>query len=125
MGLLRSLKRGRSIALMNDQKYNAGLAVPFFGHKCMTADGPTRLALKFGVPLIPITGRRIEGTRFIARAYPAIRLDYAHPDDEKSVLDGVRRVNAFMEERIREAPGQWFWSHRRWPKAAWAQAGVV
>ncbi|MCX7358673.1 MAG: lipid A biosynthesis acyltransferase, partial [Alphaproteobacteria bacterium] len=36
MGLLRSLKRGRSIALMNDQKYNAGLAVPFFGHNCMT-----------------------------------------------------------------------------------------
>ena len=63
MGLLRSLKRGRSVALMNDQKYNAGLAVPLFGYDCMTADGPTRLALKFNVPLIPITGRRIEGTQ--------------------------------------------------------------
>ncbi len=125
MGLLRSLKRGRSIALMNDQKYNAGLSVPLFGHNCMTADGPTRLALKFGVPLIPITGRRIEGTNFIATAYPAIPLDYDKPDDEQTVYDGVKRVNEFMEARIREAPGQWFWSHRRWPKSAWVEAGVM
>lgn len=125
MGLLRSLKRGRSIALMNDQKYNAGLAVPFFGHKCMTADGPTRLALKFKVPLIPITGRRVNGTHFISTAYPAIELDYTKPDDEQTVFDGVKRVNEFMEARVRDAPGQWFWSHRRWPKSAWVDAGVM
>jgi len=125
MGLLRSLKRKRSIALMNDQKYNKGLAVPFFGYDCMTADGPTRLALKFNVPLIPITGRRIEGTKFVATAYPPIPLDYSKPDDDQTVLDGVKRINAFMEERVREAPGQWFWAHRRWPKEAWVKAGVM
>jgi KDO2-lipid IV(A) lauroyltransferase len=125
MGLLRSLKRGRSVALMNDQKYNAGLAVPFFGYDCMTADGPVRLALKFNVPLIPITGRRIEGTKFVATAYPAIELDYDNPDSDQTVFDGVKRVNEFMEARVREAPGQWFWAHRRWPKSAWVKAGVM
>ena len=125
MGLLRSLKKKRSIALMNDQKYNKGLAVPFFGYDCMTADGPTRLALKFGVPLIPITGRRIEGTKFVATAYPPIPLDYANPDADQTVYDGVLRINQFMEERVREAPGQWFWAHRRWPKEAWKKAGVM
>ncbi|PZO55959.1 MAG: lipid A biosynthesis acyltransferase [Alphaproteobacteria bacterium] len=125
MGLLRSLKKKRSIAVMNDQKYNKGLAVPFFGYDCMTADGPTRLALKFGVPLIPITGRRLEGTQFVATAYPAIPLDYAKPDDPQTVYDGVKRINEFMEARVREAPGQWFWPHRRWPKEAWRKAGVM
>jgi KDO2-lipid IV(A) lauroyltransferase len=125
MGLLRSLKKGRSVALMNDQKYNMGLAVPFFGYECMTADGPTRLALKFKVPLIPITGRRIEGTKFVATAYPPIQLDYDKPDDEQTVYDGVKRVNEFMEARVREAPSQWFWAHRRWPKEAWKKAGVM
>jgi len=125
MGLLRSLKKGRSIALMNDQKYNMGLAVPLFGYECMTADGPTRLALKFKVPLIPITGRRIGGVKFVARAYEPITLDYDKPDDEATVYAGVKRVNEFMEARIREAPGQWFWSHRRWPKEAWMKAGVM
>ena len=122
---VRSLAKKRSIALMNDQKYNDGLAVPFFGYECMTADGPTRLALKFGVPLIPITGRRIEGTRFVATAYPPIKLDYTKPDDPQTVYNGVKRVNEFMEARVREAPGQWFWPHRRWPKEAWAKAGVM
>lgn len=125
MGLLRSLMKKRSVALMNDQKYNAGLAVPLFGYDCMTADGPTRLALKFKVPLIPITGRRIEGTKFVATAYDPILLDYERPDDDVTVYNGVKRVNEFMEARIREAPGQWFWAHRRWPKEAWAKAGVM
>jgi KDO2-lipid IV(A) lauroyltransferase len=125
MGLLRSLMKKRSVALMNDQKYNKGLAVPFFGYDCMTADGPTRLALRFKVPLIPITGRRIEGTKFVATAYPAVQLDYDKPDNDQTVYDGVKRINEFMEERVREAPGQWFWAHRRWPKEAWMMAGVM
>ncbi len=125
MGLLRSLMKKRSVALMNDQKYNKGLAVPFFGYDCMTADGPTRLALKFNVPLIPITGRRIEGTKFVATAYPPIQLDYANPTDDKTVFDGVKRINEFLEARVREAPAQWFWAHRRWPKEAWKKAGVM
>lgn len=125
MGLLRSLKKGRSVALMNDQKYNMGLAVPLFGYDCMTADGPTRLALKFKVPLIPISGRRIAGTKFHVRVHEPIPLDYDRPDAEETVYAGVKRVNEFMEARIREAPEQWFWAHRRWPKEAWKQAGVM
>lgn len=125
MGLLRSLMKGRSIALMNDQKYNKGLAVPFFGYDCMTADGPTRLALKFNAPLIPITGRRMPDGKFVATAYPALPLDYANPTADQTVFDGVKRVNEFMEARVREAPAQWFWAHRRWPKEAWKKAGVM
>ena len=124
MGLLRSLMKQRSVALMNDQKYNAGLSVPFFGHECMTADGPVRLALRFKVPLIPITGRRIDSKRFLATAYEPIPLDYDRPGDA-AVLDGVTRVNKFMEARVLEAPEQWFWAHRRWPKSAWREAGVM
>jgi Kdo2-lipid IVA lauroyltransferase/acyltransferase len=125
MGLLRSLKKNRSVALMNDQKYNMGLAVPLFGYDCMTADGPTRLALKFNVPLVPISGRRIEGTRFRVTIHDPIPLDYDKPDAEETVYAGVKRINAFMEARILEAPAQWFWAHRRWPKEAWRKAGVM
>ena len=125
MGLLRSLAKGRSVALMNDQKYNAGVAAPLFGYDCMTADGPTRLALRFKLPLIPITGRRTEGLRFKVTVHEPIELDYGKADDEQTVIDGVKRVNQFMEARIREAPEQWFWAHRRWPKEAWVKAGVM
>jgi KDO2-lipid IV(A) lauroyltransferase len=52
-----------------------------------------------------------------------IPLDYAAPQ-ETEIPAAVRRINAFMEARIREAPQDWFWVHRRWPKEAWAKAGV-
>ncbi|MDX2274761.1 MAG: lysophospholipid acyltransferase family protein [Hyphomonadaceae bacterium] len=125
MGLLRALTKKRSVALMNDQKYNQGVAAPLFGYDCMTADGPTRLALKFRAPLIPISGRRIGGLRFHVKVHDPIPLNYDAPEDAESVRDGVFKVNQFMEARIREAPEQWFWVHRRWPKEAWQKAGVM
>ncbi|HRE44003.1 MAG TPA: lysophospholipid acyltransferase family protein [Terricaulis sp.] len=124
MGLLRALKQGKSVGLMNDQKYNAGVAAPLFGYDCMTADGPTRLALRFKAPLIPISGRRLKGTHFRVTVHDPIPLDY-DSEGEAPVIDGVRRVNQFIETLIREAPEQWFWAHRRWPKEAWAKAGVA
>ncbi|MBL8549221.1 MAG: lysophospholipid acyltransferase family protein [Hyphomonadaceae bacterium] len=124
MGLMRALARKETIVLMNDQKYNEGLAAPFFGHDCMTADGPARLALRFKLPLVPLSLRRTAPQAFSATVHPAIPLDYDAPLDEAAQA-AVRGVNAFMEARVREAPEQWFWVHQRWPKSAWKDAGVL
>jgi KDO2-lipid IV(A) lauroyltransferase len=124
VGLMRALARGETVVLMNDQKYNEGVAAPFFGHACMTADGPARLALRFKAPLIPLSLRRIEGVRFTATVHPPIPLDYDAPLNEAAAA-AVRRVNEFMEARVRAAPEQWFWVHQRWPKSAWREAGVL
>lgn len=123
MGLLRALARKETVVLMNDQKYNEGVAAPLFGYDCMTADGPTRLALRFGVPLIPFSLRRLGGVRFRSVVHEPIAIDYAA--GEAAIPDAVRRINQFMEARIREAPEQWFWVHNRWPKEAWKEAGVL
>jgi KDO2-lipid IV(A) lauroyltransferase len=122
MGLLRALKRGVSVALMNDQKYNEGIGVPLFGYDAMTADGPSRLALKFGVALQPMSLTR-EGARFTATVHDPmiVRTDIA---EEDAIRDSVRAINVFMEARIRARPHEWFWVHRRWGKEAWAAAGV-
>lgn len=125
MGLLRALARGSSVALMNDQKYAEGLPTPFFGHTAMTADGPARLALRHGVPLIPFALRRIGNeTRFRVTIHPPIEMDPLGPPAEV-LQKAVSAVSAFIEARVREAPEQWFWVHRRWPKEAWEAAGVA
>ncbi|MBI1187135.1 MAG: lipid A biosynthesis acyltransferase [Alphaproteobacteria bacterium] len=123
MALIRALKRKETIVLMNDQKYNEGVAAPLFGHDAMTADGPARLAIANRVPLIPFSLKRLGGLRFRSTVHEAIPIDYDKGD--AAVAETVRRVNAFMEARIREAPEQWFWVHRRWPKEAWRAAGVL
>jgi len=62
--LMSALKSGRSVALLNDQKFREGLAVPFFEVPAMTAQGPARLAMKYDVPIIPISTVRTGPARF-------------------------------------------------------------
>jgi KDO2-lipid IV(A) lauroyltransferase len=118
MGLMRALARGESVALMNDQKYSDGVIAPFFGHDAATADGPTRLALRFGVPLVPLTIERLPGVRFRVRVHDPIPIDADAPADQ-AVRDAVVRLNAFLEAEVRARPEAWFWVHRRWPRDAW------
>lgn len=125
VALARALRNRETVVLMNDQKYNEGVAAPLFGHDCMTADGPTRLALRYKVPLVPLSLRRIGTTpRFKMIVHEALPLD-CEADEKVEIAASVRRINAFMEARIREAPEQWFWVHKRWPKSAWTAAGAM
>jgi KDO2-lipid IV(A) lauroyltransferase len=112
--LLAALGRGDSVALMNDQKFNGGVAAPFFGLTCHTAPGPSRLALRFDTVLQPMSVQRKRKARFRVVVHDPIHL--AHTGDNSAdVATGVRKVNAFVEERVRERPAEWFWTHKRWP----------
>lgn len=113
--LLEALSNGESVALLNDQKFNTGVSVPFFGQEAMTAQGATRLALKTGRPLLPMAVTR-DGANFTVTFYEPIKLENTG-NREADVLSGVTQVTTFIEDRIRENPAQWFWVHRRWPKA--------
>ncbi len=117
--LLEGMKEGRSVALMNDQKFNNGVAAPFFGHDARTAPGPTRLAIRFGTVLQPMSVQRIKGARFRAVVHDPIMVP-SSGDRTADIEAGVRLINAFMEERIRERPAEWFWVHRRWPNEVYA-----
>jgi Kdo2-lipid IVA lauroyltransferase/acyltransferase len=112
--LLDALENGVSVALMNDQKFNSGVPGPFFGHLAYTAPGPTRLALRFGTVLQPMSVQRIKGARFRAVIHEPIELDHTG-DRSADIAAGVAKINAFMEDRIRERPSEWFWVHKRWP----------
>lgn len=114
--LLLNLKQGMSVALMNDQKMNDGIAAPFFGHDAMTASGPAKMAMRFGAPIVPIGVRRIGGTRFRVTFYEPIPHSTLE-DKSAAVLETVTGINKWVENRILEAPEQWFWVHRRWDKA--------
>lgn len=112
--LLEGMGRGESVALMNDQKFNGGIAAPLFGVMAHTAPGPTRLALRFGTVLQPMSVQRKDKARFRVIVHPPIKL--AKTGDRAADLEaGVRQVNAFIEDRVRARPAEWFWVHKRWP----------
>jgi KDO2-lipid IV(A) lauroyltransferase len=113
--LMRAIGRGESIALLNDQKFNGGVEAPFFGVMAHTAPGPSTFALRFGIPLQPLSVQRAgPGARFEVFVHEPIVLEDTG-DREADIEAGVRRINAFIEERIRARPAEWFWVHRRWP----------
>ena len=117
--VLETLKAGGAVALLNDQKFNTGVEAPFFGEPARTAFGPTRLALRFGGRLHPMSVTRLPGVRFRVTAHEPIVLARTG-DREADLAAGVAQVNAFMEARIREHPAEWWWVHKRWPKAVYA-----
>jgi KDO2-lipid IV(A) lauroyltransferase len=112
--MLEAMSNGVSVALMNDQKFNTGVEGPFFGHPVRTAPGPTRTALRFDTVLQPMSVQRIKGARFRAVVHEPIVLQHTG-NRTADIAAGVAQINAFMEERIRERPEEWFWVHKRWP----------
>src|SRR6185312_7688803 len=112
--LLRALSRGESVALMNDQKFNGGVAAPLFGVMAHTAPGPSSFALRFGIPIQPMSVERIHKAHYRVIVHEPFWLEDTG-DREADIETGVRRINAFIEDRVRARPAEWFWVHKRWP----------
>ncbi len=112
--LLAGMARGESVALMNDQKFSEGPEVVFFGQPVNAAPGPSRLALRFGTVIQPMSVVRLPGVRFQVTAHEPIALE-ATGDRSADIARGVQAITIFVEDRVREHPVDWFWVHKRWP----------
>ncbi len=113
--VLAAMAKGEAVAFLNDQKFNQGVVAPFFGVPATTAPGPTRMALRFECPMIPMSVERLKGARFRVTIWDSIAPEKTG-DRTGDILQGVKNVNAFVEDRVREHPQEWFWTHKRWPK---------
>jgi Kdo2-lipid IVA lauroyltransferase/acyltransferase len=117
--LMAGMKRGDSIALLVDQKYNQGPEVRFFDQPVNASPGAARLALKFGTVMQPLSVVRLPGVRFRVTAHEPIVVEDTG-DKVGDVVRGVQAANRFVEDRVREHPVDWFWVHKRWPDAVYA-----
>ncbi len=112
--LLASLKDGKHLGMMADQKMNDGIPVPFFGIDVMTAPALADLAIRFDCPVVAARVERLSGARFRLRIDPPITFDNTG-NAKADVAAAMTRVNARLEEWIRETPEQWLWLHNRFP----------
>jgi KDO2-lipid IV(A) lauroyltransferase len=111
--LVERMRNNKSIGILIDQKYNEGIAAPFFGHPAMTSPAFVQLGQKFDCPVIPFRVERVEEINFRLSFFEPLRLF-----DEEGVsrpADAlVAEAHALLEGWIRERPEQWLWLHRRW-----------
>ena len=113
--VLRSLGRGRIVALLGDQNaHRYGVFLPFFGKLAATARGPALFALRTGVPVF--VGFVIRGPGWNPHyTLTATRLEYETTGvADQDIRNLLLSYNRILEDAIRAAPDQYFWHHKRW-----------
>ena len=109
-----ALRRGAHLTLLADQKLHDGIPVPFFGRPAMTAPALAMLALRFDCDVLPARVERLGGAHFKLTVHPPVPLPRSG-NPTADIAELMARVNATLEQWIRERPEQWFWVHSRWP----------
>ena len=109
--VIRAMRDGRPFLMLPDMDFGPreSIFVPFFGVPAATLTAPARLAMATDGQVIPVITRFLpdyQGWRVIF--YPPWE-DYPGED----IAVATRRMNAFIEARVREAPAEYFWSHKR------------
>ncbi len=111
--LLESIKNGKHLGMMIDQKMNDGIPVPFFGRDVMTAPALAELALRYDCPVVPARVKRLKGARFKLIILPPLEM-VRTGDRHADVAANMAKVNAQIEQWVRDTPEQWLWLHNRW-----------
>jgi len=109
--IVRSLRDGMPFIYLPDMDFGPrdAVFVPFFGVQAATITGLARLAAISKAVIVPmITCQLPGGQGYAMRFYPAWE-DFPSGDD----IADATRMNAFIEDRVREMPEQYYWVHKR------------
>lgn len=109
--VVKALKKGMSFYYLPDQDLaiKDALFIPFFGVPAATLNTVSRLAGITGAKVVPCTTYMLpHGQGYELQFHPVWK---GYPTGDW-VAD-TRRVNEFIEQRVLEAPDQYFWLHKR------------
>jgi Kdo2-lipid IVA lauroyltransferase/acyltransferase len=109
--LVRAMREGLPFYYLPDMDFGSrdSVFVPFFGVPAATITGLARIARLAHALVVPVVTRQLPGGRgYVLQFHPPWE---AFPSDDP-VAD-TRRMNAFIEDRVREAPEQYHWLHKR------------
>lgn len=119
--LLRASKEQACVLYVLDQHTagTAGLRVNFFGVPAATSKGLASIALKTGMPVVPMRGIRRGDGKLEVTFYPKLPLLKSDKPDRQAahheeIFLNTQLYSDVLEHLIRKRPEQWLWSHRRW-----------
>lgn len=118
--VVKFLKQGYPFLYLPDMDFGAkdSVFVPFFGVPTATVTALTRLCQLTGAKVVPSITKRV-GQRYETTLYPAWE---NFPG--ASLEEDAARMNRFIEDRVREAPDQYFWVHKRFKTRPEGEASV-
>jgi KDO2-lipid IV(A) lauroyltransferase len=120
--IIRALRDKLPFFMLPDMDFGEKDAefVPFFGIPAATLTAPARIAAATGARIIPMVATFLPHYRgWKVTIYPAWE-NYPGGD----IVAATRRMNAFIEERVLEAPAEYFWAHKRFKTRPPGMPGV-
>jgi len=102
------------VGMMVDQHISdhSAVLVEFFGRPAATTSAIAVLALRTGVPVIPVFALPLAGNRY--RMIYERPIEMPDPDSPDAVRVCTQRCTDVLEGYIRQYPELWLWMHRRW-----------
>ncbi len=111
---LRMIRERHMVGFMTDQSpVRDALAyeLTFLGRQTRWLQGAVRLGAKIDGPVFVADVKRMERGTYELRLIPVSNLIKTAEDKGKALMLTYIQI---LEARIREAPGYWLWSHKRW-----------
>lgn len=111
--IIKTLKAGNTVCVLNDQKMNDGAELKFFNRRAMTATAIPKIARKLNIPMVFVSVQRRENSHFDVVFHPPF-LPEITEDAHQDILNTAQKMNDILEEAIRQQPAHWMWLHNRW-----------
>ena len=108
---LTFFKKGKSLAIMIDQRVSEGIDSKFFGINAYTTTIPAQFVKKFGCIIQPVYIQRVNKINF-----KVIFDDHLNFDKNENIETITRKLNIWLEKKIMRRPDQWIWTHNRWKR---------
>jgi len=109
--MYKALRDNMPLYYIPDQNFGMrySIFVPFFGIMAATITATSRLAAKYGTPVIPISQARLPDNRGYQVRFGKALDNFPSDNLEKDTI----RINQLLEQQVRENPADYLWVHRR------------
>ena len=80
-----------------------------FWRTCIYIYITAQLSIKYNLPIIPVSIKRIDDIKFVVTFHDQIKAT-----DFNNKISLSKKLNEVLENMIKENPDQWIWTHNRW-----------
>lgn len=110
---LKAFKKGEGVGFLIDQDaLSSGIFVKFLGRWASTHAAAATLAVRYGVPVLPLFSTPQPDGTVTVRIHPPFHAETTG-DTERDVWIATQRMSDWIDATIRQDPRWWFWMHRR------------
>ena len=107
--MVNLFKKNTSLALMIDQRVSQGSQIKFFNQNALTTTIPAQFVKKYQCLVVPVYIERNN------KNYFELSVEKPFEFNQKDSIEFITQtLNEWLEEKIKNNPNQWIWTHNRW-----------